>query len=200
VANQRQELDDCLVPDGALVERARRGSGAAFATLVARHGDAVYTIARNMCVTFGDAEAVLQQAFLAAWHDLRELPAGARFTTWLYGIAMRTALAHRQHDRPRSSCSLELFLPAFDRAGHLVARKERWSELDGSSSGRIEVTGLLHEVLGCMDDQACAVFVLHDLLDLSVEEAAAILEAPPRAVRRDAYRSRLMLRGFIGQL
>jgi DNA-directed RNA polymerase specialized sigma24 family protein len=51
-----------------------------------------------------------------------------------------------------------------------------------------------------MDDQACAVFVLHDLLDLSVEEAAAILEAPPRAVRRDAYRSRLMLRGFIGQL
>jgi RNA polymerase sigma-70 factor (ECF subfamily) len=191
--------DDPLVPDGALAERARRGSGAAFATLMGRHGDAVYTIARNMCVTSGEAEAVVQQAFLAAWHDLREFPAGEAFTTWLCGIAMRTALARRR-DRRTSSCSLEPFLPAFDVAGHLVPRKERWPELDGSSSGRTGVIGLLHEALGCMDDRACAVFVLHDLLDLTVEEAAAILETSPQAVRRDAHRSRLMLRGFIGQL
>jgi RNA polymerase sigma-70 factor (ECF subfamily) len=190
---------DPLVPDGALAERARRGSGADFATLVARHGDAVYTIARNMSVTSGDAEAVVHQAFLAAWHDLRESPAGEAFTTWLCGIAMRTALARRR-DRRRSSCSLEPFLPAFDDAGHLVARKERWPELDGTASGRIEVIGLLHEALQSMDDQACAAFVLHDLLDLKVEEAAAILETSPQAVRRDAHRSRLMLRGFIGQL
>jgi RNA polymerase sigma-70 factor (ECF subfamily) len=200
VAYHQQDIDDSLVPDGALAERARRRSGAAFATLVARHGDAVYTIARNMCATLGDAEAVLQQTFLVAWYELPRFPAGARFTTWLYGIAMRTALAHRQGDRRRPSCSLEPFLPAFDPAGHLVVRKKHWPELDGSSSERIEVTGLLHEALECMDDQACAAFVLHDLLELKVEEAAAILDTSPRAVRLDAHRSRLMLRGFIDQL
>jgi RNA polymerase sigma-70 factor, ECF subfamily len=199
VAYPQQDLDDSPVPDGVLAERARRRSGAAFATLVARHGDAVYTIARNMCATLGDAEAVLQQTFLAAWYELPRFPAGARFTTWLYGIAMRTALAHRQRDR-RPSCSLEPFLPAFDRAGHLVVRKEHGPQLDGSSSERIEVTGLLHEALECMDDQACAAFVLHDLLELKVEEAAAILDTSPRAVRRDAHRSHLMLRGFVDQL
>ena len=194
-----QELDEPLVPDDVLAERARRGSGAAFATLVARHRDAVYTIARNMCATSGEVEAVLRQGFLAAWRDFRSFPAGARFTTWLYGIAMRTALAHRQRHR-RSSCSLEPFLPAFDGAGRLVARKERSPALGGSHSGRIEVIGLLQEALQCMDDQPCAVFVLHDLLELTVEEAAVILETSPRAVRRDVDRSRLMLRGFLDQL
>ena len=160
-----QDLDEPLVPDDALAERARRGSGAAFATLVARYGDAVYTLARNMCATSGEVEAVLQQGFLAAWRDLRYFPAGARFATWLYGITMRMALTQRQRGR-RSSCSLEP----------------------------------LREALQCMDDQACAVFVLHDLLELTVEEAAVILETSPRAVRRDVDRSRLMLRGFLDQL
>src|SRR5258708_17399639 len=134
------QLDDSSAPDDAQVERAGRGSGGAFAVLVARHGDAVYAIARNMCATSREAEEVLQQAFLAAWRELRFFPAGARFTTWLYGIAMKTALAHRQRNRRRPPCSLEPFLPAFDRAGRLVESKGRWPELDGRSSRRVEVT------------------------------------------------------------
>lgn len=192
-----QQLDDSLVRDEALAERARRGSGGAFAALVTRHGDAVYAIARNMCVTVRDAEELLQQAFLAAWRDLEFLPAGARFTTWLYGIAMKTALAHRQRDRRRPSPSLEGFLAAFDREGRLVASKDRWPELDGGSSERFEITGLLREALDCMDDQARAAFVLLDLVQLPAEEAAVILQTSPQAVRQDAHRARLMLRGFI---
>lgn len=195
-----EQLDDSLVRDEALAERARRGSGAAFAALVTRHEDAVYAIARNMCASIRDAEEVLQQAFLSAWHDLRSFPAGARFTTWLYGIAMKTALAHRQHDGRSPSCSLEALLPAFDRAGRLVATKGRWPELDGSSSEPIEVTGLLREALECADDRTRAAFVLCDLLQLPVDETAAILTISPPAVRRDAHRLRLMLRGFIDQL
>ncbi len=194
------QLDDSSAPDDALVERARRGSGGAFAVLVARHGDAVYAIARNMCATSREAEEVLQQAFLAAWRELRFFPAGARFTTWLYGIAMKTALAHRQRDRRSPSSSLEPFLPAFDRAGRLAANKGRWLELGGSSSGRMEITGLLREALECADDRTRAAFVLCDLLQLPVDETAAILTISPPAVRRDAHRLRLMLRGFIDQL
>ena len=195
-----EQFDDFSVGDDELAERARRGSGAAFAELVTRHREAVYAIARNMCTTFREAEIVLQQAFLAAWRELRFFPAGARFTTWLYGIAMETALAHRQGDRRRPPGSLEQFLPAFDRAGRLVESKGRWPELDGRSSRRVEVTGLLRHALDCVDDRTRAVFVLSDLLQLPVDEAAAILRTSPLVVRRDAHRVRLMLRGFIDQL
>ncbi len=195
-----EQLDDSLVRDEALVDRARRGSGAAFAALVARHGDAVYAIARNMCATLRDAEEVLQQTFLSAWRDLKFFPAAARFTTWLYGIAMKTALAHRQRDRRRPSPSLEAFMPAFDREGRLVASKGRRPELDGGSSERFEITGLVREALECIDDQTRAAFVLRDLVQLPVEEAAVILQTSTPVVHRDAQRARLMLRGFIDQL
>src|SRR5207245_10242796 len=134
----RQRADG-PVSDDTLAERARSGSGAAFAALVRLHGEAVYAIARNMSVTARDAEEVLQQTFLSAWRDLGSLPAGARFTTWLYGIAMKTAVAHRQAHRHSASGSLEGLLPAFDRRGRLVATQWRWLELGGPSLDPVAV-------------------------------------------------------------
>src|SRR2546428_14070354 len=95
-----RQLDDSPVSDDTLAERARSGSGAAFAALVRLHGEAVYAIARNMSVTARDAEEGLQQTFLSAWGDLGSLPAGAGFTTRLYGIAVEAALRPRQGHRP----------------------------------------------------------------------------------------------------
>jgi RNA polymerase sigma-70 factor (ECF subfamily) len=196
----RKQVDDTVVCDEALAEDARGGSGAAFAGLVRRHSHAVYAIARNLCTTSRDAEEVLQQTFLAAWRDVHCLPDGARITTWLYGIAVKTALAHRQRNRRKRSCSLESFLPAFDPAGRLVPGKGIWPESDGSSLRRVEMTGLLRDALECVDDHTRAVFVLRDLLELPVDETAAIMEVSPQAVQRDAHRMRLMLRGFLDQL
>jgi RNA polymerase sigma-70 factor, ECF subfamily len=193
-------LDNGVALDAALADRARRGSGAAFAVLAARHRDAVYTIARNMCETLRDAEEVVKQAFLTAWDELGFFPAGTKFTTCLYRIAMKAALEHRQRNRRSPSCSLEPFLPAFDSASRVVASKGRWSELDGGSSEPIEIAGLLREALECLDDQIRGAFVLRDLLRLPVDEVAFVLESSPAVVRRDAHRARLMLRGFIDQL
>jgi RNA polymerase sigma-70 factor (ECF subfamily) len=195
-----KQVDDSLASDEALAERARRGSGAAFAAVAMRHRDAVYAIARNMCSTLRDAESVLQDAFLSAWRDFRSSPTGAKLKIWLYGIAMKTALEHRQRDHRSPPCGMDGFLPAFDGAGRLLPNKGRWPELDGSSPERIEVTGLLREALECIDDQTRAAFVLRDLLELPVDEAAAVLETSPQAVRRDGHRARLMLRGFVDRL
>lgn len=162
---------EIIDPDDTLAERARRGSGAAFAALVARHIEGVYAIAANLCAT-SDVEAVLQQAFLAAWRGIVFLPAGERFTIWLQRIALATARSHRR----RESCTVD-----------------SWHE-------PMKITGLLRAALECLDDQARAAFVLRDLLDLTADEAAAILEVSPAAVRRDSHRARLMLRDFIDQL
>ena len=195
-----EELNDSFERDEALAERARKGSGAAFAALVTRHGGAVHAIAANMCATVREVEEVLQQTFLSAFRDLGSFPAGAKFTTWLYGIALRTALAQRQRERRRPWCSLEECLPAFDLAGRPLPSKGRWPELEGSSPEWPEITGLLREALECVDEPIRAAFVLHDLVQLPVEEAAVILQTSPEAVRRGAHRTRLLLRGFIDRL
>jgi RNA polymerase sigma-70 factor, ECF subfamily len=195
-----RQLDDSPVSDDTLAERARAGSGAAFAALVTLHGEAVYAIARNMSVTPRDAEEVIKETFLSAWRDLGSFPAGVRVTTWLYGIAMKTALAQREAQRRNPWGSLEGLLPSFDRAGRLVATRGRWAELDDGPSERPAVTGLLREALECIDDRTRAAYVLRDLVRLPVEEVAVILDASPQGVSADAHRACLMLRGFIDGL
>src|SRR5262249_33768381 len=96
------ESDDVLAGFGG------SGSGAAFSALVARHRGAVSVIAMNLSSTLRDAEQVLQQTFLAAWQQIRALPAGASFITFLYRIAIRTALAQRP--REQGTPSLEALL------------------------------------------------------------------------------------------
>ena len=190
-----------ILADHLLAENASNGSAAAFAQLVARHCDAVYTIVSNMCGASDDAQEAVEDAFGTAWRDLRTYPAGARFTTWLYRIAMKTALARRARDgRRHTSRVLEAFMPAFDEAGALIACDGRWPELDGRSPQRIDITAPLQDALEGIDDQTLAAFTLCDLVELRTEEAAVILDLSPRAVRCLAHRARLILRGLIDRL
>ena len=191
------QVDESLVPGDVLAEWARIGSPSAFAELVERHREAVYTIVRNLCRTATDTEETLREAFLTAWHHLRAFPAGARFTTWLYSIATRTALAYRlrRYGRQRTSSQFDALLPVFDGKGRLIARNSRWPAVE-----RIDITAALRDALESIDDLTRAAFVLCDVLELCPEEAAVILEMSPRSVRQHAHQARLLLRGFIDRL
>jgi RNA polymerase sigma factor (sigma-70 family) len=199
MTDPRRQTEDPRSCDEPLAEQAGKGSAQAFAALVARHRDAVYVIARNMCATLREAEHVVQETFLSAWRSIGSLPKGSTFATWLRGIAMRSALAQRQRDRLSPQCSLETFLPAFDRAGRVVTKGGFWQP-DGSPRPSIEVTGLLREALECVDEPIRAAFVLTDLLELPAGEAATVLETSPEALCRDAHRARLLMRGFLERL
>jgi RNA polymerase sigma-70 factor (ECF subfamily) len=199
--NRAPKLEQPIVADEVLAQRASLGNTTAFGQLVARHSDAVYTIARNVCGTADAAEQAVQEAFLTVWRDLGSFPSGSKFTTWLYRIATRAALARRASDSRRTTSRvLEAFLPAFDADDALVPSHARWPELERTSSQRADILAPLQDALECFDDQTRAAFVLRDLLDLRVEEAAAILDLSPNAVRRLAHRARLLLRGFIDRL
>jgi RNA polymerase sigma-70 factor (ECF subfamily) len=189
------QQDELFELDERLVERVRQGSGASFATLVARHRDAVYRIARNMCATSSDAEEAIRQTFLSAYRDLGSLQTNGGFRTWLYGLAMKSALAGGKRAPPRPASRLEPLLPHFDQAGRLGASAGEWPDLE-----RVKLAGVLHEALECMDDDVRAAFVLCDLAELPVDEAAAVLKTPPPAVRQRVHRARLLLRGFLERL
>src|SRR3989442_1439577 len=64
-------------------------------------------------------------------------PGTPAFATSVYRIAMKTALARRLQDRRTPPCSLESFLPRFDRDGRLVPG--RWLDLGTSTLEKIDV-------------------------------------------------------------
>ncbi len=75
-----------------------------------------------------------------------------------------------------------------------------WPEPGSARLEQMNVAGFLREALDDMDEGARAAFVLCDLAQLPVEEAAVIVESSPEIVRRRVHRARLMLRGFLDQL
>ncbi len=186
--------------DETLAEQTRRGRGTAYAVLVARHCDAIYAIAGNMCATSSEAEDVTRRTFLSAYRHLGSCPTDGPFRIWLYGIAVKTALAERPPVPGGAAGSLEPLLPRFDAEGLMASSAAEWPELDGSRGEQERVTALLREALDCIDDAVRAAFVLCDLVELPAAEAAAILQTSPEVVRERVHRARLTIRGFLDQL
>ena len=82
--------------DEALALAAARGDGAAFATLLDRHYDRLFGLCFRLTGVRDTAEDLTQDICAALPAKLARYEGRARFTTWLYRVAVNAA-----HDRRR---------------------------------------------------------------------------------------------------
>lgn len=75
------------------IRRTRSGEHAAYAKLVDRYKTFAYAIALKVLKNQEDAEDVAQESFIKAYQQLHQFEGKAKFSTWLYTIVYRTALA-----------------------------------------------------------------------------------------------------------
>jgi RNA polymerase sigma-70 factor (ECF subfamily) len=78
--------------DNHYIEQVIAGDTAAFAMLVNRHKDLVFTLAMNITRNREDAEEVAQDAFFKAFQKLAGFRKESSFQTWLYRIAYNEAI------------------------------------------------------------------------------------------------------------
>jgi len=74
--------------DAALVAQALAGRQMAFTTLMARHREAVYRLARNHVGGEADALDVTQETFIAAFAALGRFDTARPLRGWLLRIAL----------------------------------------------------------------------------------------------------------------
>jgi RNA polymerase sigma-70 factor (ECF subfamily) len=77
-----------------LIVRAAQGDERAFREIYRRSSGYVYTLAYRVVNTKHDAEEVTQDVFLKIHRSLGSFKFEAAFKTWLYRIALNTALNH----------------------------------------------------------------------------------------------------------
>jgi RNA polymerase sigma-70 factor (ECF subfamily) len=139
---------------------AQCGVQAAFETLLINVRPA---LSRYVSGLVGDAEAddVLQDVFVTIWRNLKWLRRPELFRPWAYRIATHASYRHLKRAKRWS-----------DRIDEAVA-------LDGlpaSQSWREEVAGGLDALLKRVSPASRALLLLHYVEDLSIHEAAAILD------------------------
>ena len=178
--------------DEEVVEQIIAGQSALFEVLMRRHNERVYRLARSIVRDDGEAEDVMQQAYVNAYTHLGQFSRKARFSTWLLRIATNEALA-----RVRRRGRYEPFddQPAvFEDA--MMTRPLRDPEQQ-ASSGELRV--MLVSAIDGLPDGSREVFVLRDVEGLSTAETAAVLDVSEDVIKTRLSRARAALRRALEQ-
>jgi len=85
--------------DNFYIELIKKGDTTAFATLVDKHKDMVFTICVKIVRKAEDAEELAQDVFLKVYEKLNTFRGDARFSTWLYRIAYNAAISKTRKRR-----------------------------------------------------------------------------------------------------
>jgi RNA polymerase sigma-70 factor (ECF subfamily) len=162
--------------DEALAARVKAGDRDAFAELVRRHERRLYNLAFRMLGRAEDASDAVQDAFLSCFRRIETFRGDALFSTWMHRITVNACYdsLRRRVPEPVDPISLPES-PTGDLADRAVA------EVD------------VHRALQAIPAEFRAALVLHDLLDVPVDEVAGILGIPAGTVKSRLHRARVHL-------
>ncbi|MBI3945963.1 MAG: sigma-70 family RNA polymerase sigma factor [Armatimonadetes bacterium] len=182
-----------VVPDDALVARARAGEQDAFETLVRRYQDRVYTIIHGFVRDPEDALDLTQDTFVKAYQALGRFRGGASFYTWVYRIAVNNCkdALRRRASRPWLSLEDEHFQElGFEPAADPGNDPAEVVEAD-------EMRVVVRRAVAMLPEKLRAAITLHDLEGIPQQEVARILGCPLGTVKSHVFRGRARLRKLL---
>ena len=170
------ETPDLLSPD--LLGRARAGDQAAFAALVRRHQNMVFSVALHMLRSRPAAEDLAQEVFLELYRSLGKLESDAHVVSWLRRVAGHRCIdeIRRRNHRP------EFPTDALPDAGHAPQTRE------------VFVAERLQALVAGLPARARMVVVLRYQEEMDPTEIADALDMPVNTVKSHLRRSIAALR------
>ena len=174
---------DCL-EDAALLRAHVAGDPDAFAVLVARHQDRLWTLALRIMRNPEDAADALQDAYISAFRRAGSYRGEAQVSSWLYRVVVNACLDRLRSMRVRETEPLPENLDRWRRIGTTLIKDP--VEIK-------EQRSVVAAALGTLNADQRAALVLVDMEGYSVEEAARILGCAPGTVKSRCARGRARL-------
>ncbi len=180
--------------DADLARSIGERDGRAFEVVMRRHNRMLFRIARSILVDEAEAEDAVQEAYLAAYRNIGAFRGGARLSTWLARIVINEAYGRL---RKRKRGGVVVPFDSSNRNEALteeIAMADVTTEAPETAAMRSELRRLLERRIDELPAQFRIVFILRDVEEMSVEEAAECLDIPAATVRTRAFRARALLR------
>ena len=176
-------------PDEDVVKRVLSGETALYEVLIRRHNQRLYRAARSILRNDGEAEDVMQDAYVRAYEHLNQFAGQAKFSTWLTKIAVYEALARvRRRGRTESLDSI------LDLDTHLMSEATSSNENPERQAYDHELRTVLERAVESLPEIYRIVFVLRTVEGMSVAETAAALDIGEETVKTRLHRARSLLR------
>jgi RNA polymerase sigma-70 factor (ECF subfamily) len=162
-----------------LIPRILTGDSRAYAEVVREYQHMVYTVCHRVLRNSEDAEEATQDSFVKAYQYLATFSGTAKFSTWLYSIAYRTAISHGRKRR-NDTDSVDAL------AQHPPAERDGGSE-------RNELRQHLDRALNTLSAEDASLLSFFHLEEMSVEEIVTVTGLGASNVKVKLHRGRKKL-------
>jgi RNA polymerase sigma-70 factor (ECF subfamily) len=180
--------------DDRLIAECLKGQTAAFGELVRRYQDRLFNTAYRLMGNAEDAQDVVQDAFLSAYQSLGSFKGDSLFYTWLYRIAINTAISLKRKQR---------VVVSIHGAGPEQTGIEPLDSSDRSRPGhaleQAEEEKRVQFALDRLSPEHRTVLVLKEIEGQKYEAMAEILAVPIGTIRSRLHRARVELRELLSR-
>ena len=187
--------------DEELMLRYQKAEEPAFAELVRRFKSRLVSTAYRVVGDYDKAEDVVQETFLRVHRNAHRYKNIAKFSTWIYTIALNVARNELRNTKRKRLVSLNSFGSSGDsdseRTTYDIPDESARPDLDVQNS---ELREIFEEAIAKLPVRYRTVFVLRDVQGLSYEEIATILKVPKGTVKSRMNRARQRFRELISPI
>ena len=144
------------------------------------------------------AEDIAQNVFIKIYEKKVELSPSAKFTTWLYRVAVNASLDHL---RSKASHLISLDeTSSFDEEGRtrLEKTKDPGSLSASEILGNAEIRDLVRREVEALPEKLKSCVLLYQFEEMAYQEIAAILGVSEKAVERRLHRAKQILKEKLG--
>ena len=181
--------------EASYVRRVQEGDVAAFDFLVTKYRERLFSVVYNMTSNREDAADLVQEAFIKAFRSIRRFQGKSSFFTWLYRIAVNTALSHLKRHRMRRFFSLENINDEASSSEIVEALSAKTKTEKGAIIG--ELHERLNEALQKLSPKHRTVVVLFEIEGLSHLEISEIVGCSVGTVRSRLHYAKQQLQAYL---
>ncbi len=167
--------------DTVLVQRVQAGEVKAFEPLVIKYRERIYSVIYNLIANREDAADLTQETFIKAFTSIHSFRGKSSFYTWLYRIAINSALTLQKQNRLRRFFSFEQIdqeISANEVLQALIVKTK-----SDQPTLLKELQEKLNEALQKLSPNHRTVVVLYEIEGLSHHDIAEIMNCSEGTVR-----------------
>lgn len=189
-----QPQNNLALTDLQLVQLLKEGNEAAFRELVETRQGLVYNTVLGLLQNAEDAEDVSQEVFIKVFESVGQFKGESAFTTWLYRVAVTTALEFLRKKKRKKRFAFLTSLFGDDQAP--IHDPPDFVHPGVQLDNREKAQTLFRAIQKLPENQRIA-FTLHKVEGLSYQEVADIMPTTVAAVESLIHRARQNLRKIL---
>src|SRR5690554_3103432 len=175
--------------DSDIVQRTLKGDAAAFDQIVREYRETVFRVAMRIVKNEEEAQDVTQDAFMNAYRKLDSFKGDAALSSWIYRIAVNTALMRLRKKKRRAEVSME-GLPISDEMDFVWTDLSAHNVRGDEAAENKELRGKIAAAVEELEPKYKDVFVAKELDGLSLQEIADEMDLSVPAVKSRLHRDR----------